>query len=170
MEMMCFDETEEVCIVADEEITKEFLYNAINSDYEIGSIEINSYEYDGPYLTSIDWNDDNYAITVERARADNGRYLVSGAATYIQDDLDEKCEYINDVTRNKYIDADLAIFTVGEDADDCDETEDEDDKPSVYTYANEYDGDGVYGQIFVSSNLKDFVEDIKMTFEDIFLD
>lgn len=164
--MMCDEEIEEVCLVADEENTKELLYYAINGEYGIGSIELNSYEYDGPYITTIEWDDDNYAITVERAY-EYGHYCASAAKTYVQYDLPEKCDYINGVIRNKYFDPDLAIFEVGEVIGEDDES---DDGERMYTYANEYSKDGVFGQIFVSSNLKDYVESVKEDFEDIFFD
>ena len=48
------------------------------------------------------------------------------------------------------------------------EDESDDDEHGLYTYANEYKIDGVFGQIFVSSNLKDFVEMVKDDFENVF--
>ena len=158
-----------VSIVADQDNTKELMYYAINGEYNIGSIELNSYEYDGPYITTIIWDDDNYEITIERAYiSEDCGFIASGYKTYIQYDLVEKCEYIDDVINNeyKYVDGDLAIFGFGENCDSEDESDD--DEHGLYTYANEYKIDGVFGQIFVSSNLKDFVEMVKDDFENVF--
>ena len=166
MMIMDDEDLESVCVIADEENTKELLYHAINDEYEIGSIELETYDYDGPFIVTISWEEDNYEITVEKARNENGKYLACISKTYVQSDIPEKCDYINDVIHNKFIDPDLAFVEIGSDNSECDE----DEPTGVYTYANEYKGDGVYGQIYVSSNLKDFVESVKADFEDIFID
>ncbi len=163
--VMCDEEMQGLYIVADEDNTKELLYYAINSDYEIGSIEINSNTYDGPYITYIKWADDNYTVSVYRAR-NNGRYYACDKKTFVQKDLAEKCEYVKDVINNKYVNVDLTFFEIGE--EECEEPDDE--PTGLYTYANEYKGDGVFAQIFVSSNLKDYVESVKEDFEEIFID
>ena len=166
MEFLTETELDSAVVVGDEKLTKELLYLAINNEYDIDTITLNnSYEYDKGYLTTIMWNGDNYEITVEEAFGDT-KFLACGSPTFVQHDFEWKCEYINDVSENKFVQADLTIVIVG---DLCCE-DDDGDEDRVYTYANEYSEDGVYGQIYVASTLKDFVDVAKSSFEDVFLD
>lgn len=163
-------------VVADAETVKELLYYAINEEHKIATVEINAYDYDGPYIFSISWNDDceNFEVDVETARLSDGYYKACAGLTLVQCNLPERCEYVQDVTENKYVTWDIQMFGVGDMIhEDYIQFGDEDDEDGdeMYTYANEYkDKDGVAGMIFVSSNLKEFVNMVKDEFEDVFLD
>ena len=164
MEFMIDTDLDVVSIVGDEELTKELMYEAINNDYDISSVNFNPYEYDLGYITIISWNDDteNYEVDVSEAHCD--KFLACGCPTFIQNDFEWKCEYINDVIHNKYVEPDLWLIDVGE----CDCCEDDEDDDETYSYANKFDDGDVHATVFVESNIESLVDEVKASFEDIF--
>lgn len=147
-----------MAVVADANLTKKLLYLAVNNEYEVGMVELHPEDYyDMGYMTTISWNGDDYEVTIEQAYGSTA-FLAAGYPTFVQDDWEYKCEYINDVLRNKYVDATLDLFVIGTPRNSV-----------LHTYANEYDNGDSKATVFVESNIKDFVDIVKDTFEDIFL-
>ena len=153
---------EAVSVIADEDVTKELLYHAVNDDYEIDMIDLDRYEYDDAYITTIN---KDHEFSIEKALSQKDIYLATDDFTLIQFDLPCKCDYIEDVMNNKYIEGfDPEFFIIGEfvEEGDCDEEE------GYYTYANDYDDEDSHCEIFVSSTEKDFVDVIKDLFEEVY--
>lgn len=151
------NECDGVAIVADENLTRELLYLAVNNKYEIGMVELHTKDcYDMGYITTISWCGDNFEITIETAYGSSA-FLASDFPTFVQDNWEYKCEYINDVKHNKYLDPDLELFMIGDYED-----------YTLYSYANEYNNGNSKATVFVESNIKDFVDIVRDTFEDIF--
>ena len=175
---------DEVSVVADEDVTVNLLYTAVNDVCNFGSIELDRWGYDGgyddAYITTIrreyDYAnlEEDFVINVDKARYEDTNYLATGNTTFIQYDLPCKCEYIEDVLNNKFIDDfDPEFFVIGDynaddDKDENDEPEDNHDK--TYTYANHVEGENSSGDIFIESTSKDFVDALKGLFDEYFGD
>lgn len=166
LEDSCLDS---VSIVADEDITRELLYYAVNDDYAIKSVMLDHYNYDDAYITTITAPDpdeeSDYSVDIEKAIGEKGVYLASDCLTFIQYDIPCKCQYIEDVMNNKYIEEfDPQFFAVG----DVDVRTDEDNasKDGVFTYASHVDGKHSSGDILVQSTSKEFIDVIRKIFSD----
>ena len=173
---------DEVSVVADEDVTVNLLYTAVNDVCNFGSIELDRWGYDGgyddAYITTIcreyDYAnlEEDFVINVDKARYKDTNYLATGNTTFIQYDLPCKCEYIEDVLNNKFIDDfDPEFFVIGDynaddDKDENDEPEDNHDK--TYTYANHVEGENSSGDIFIESTSKDFVDALTVLFNEYF--
>ena len=173
---------DEVSVVADEDVTVNLLYTAVNDVCNFGSIELDRWGYDGgyddAYITTIcreyDYAnlEEDFVINVDKARYKDTNYLATGNTTFIQYDLPCKCEYIEDVLNNKFIDDfDPEFFVIGDynaddDRDENDEPEDNHDK--TYTYANHVEGENNSGDIFIESTSKDFVDALTVLFNEYF--
>ena len=156
-------------IVADEDITRELLYYAVNDDYAIKSVMLDHYNYDDAYITTIiapDLDEESdYSVDIEKAIGDKGVYLASDCLTFIQYDIPCKCQYIEDVMNNKYIEEfDPQFFAIG-DVDVCAE-EDNGPKNEVFTYANHVNGEHSSSDILVQSTSKEFIDMIREIFSD----
>ena len=173
MEFLTETEMECVAVVGDEALTKELLYHAINNEYEIDAVTLNPYDYDRGYITTISWNGDNYEVTVEEAYCEEtDTFLVCSCPVFLQIDFEWKCEYIADVTHNKYVDADLQLVIVEDmmEFEIDDESEDDEEDFSHYSFANSYNDGEEWATVFVESNIKDFVDLVRDDYESVFED
>ena len=178
MEVMSECDLDQISVVADEDVTTELLWFAVNDECNFGSVDLDRYNYDDAYITTISLNYDEdddavFEIDVEKARLDDSPYLATDCMTFIQFDLPCKCEYIEDVKNNKYIkDFNPEFFIVGDYMPD--EANDEEDKPNehdkTYTYANHVKGNHSSGDIYIESTSKNFVNALKSLFEEYFGD
>ena len=169
---------DEVSVVADEDTTVNLLYTAVNDVCNFGSIELDRWNYDDAYITTIrreydyDNLEEDFVINVDKARYEDTNYLATGNTTFIQYNLPCKCEYIEDVLNNKFIeDFDPKFFVVcdynaDDDEDENDEPENNHDK--TYTYANHVEGENSSGDIFIESTSKEFVDALKGLFDEYF--
>lgn len=156
-----------ISVVADEEIAKKLLYHAINDDdYNIGTIDLNRYNYDDAYIVTLN-SDADRELTIEKAKGESGNYLATCAVTFIQNNLPCKEKYIEDVSKNKYVnDFEPLLFSIGE------PQQEKSRKPEKlnhkFEYANRYEDDKRFGEIYVTSNIADLVDLISTFFEEYF--
>lgn len=180
IEVMDECDLDEVSVVADEDVTVNLLYTAVNDVCNFGSIELDRWGYDDAYITTIrreyDYAnlEEDFVINVDKARYEDTNYLATGNTTFIQYDLPCKCEYIEDVLNNKFIDDfDPEFFVIGDynaDDDEDENNEPEDNHDKTYTYANHVEGKNSSGDIFIESTSKEFVDVLKGLFDEYFGD
>lgn len=117
-------------IVADENTARELLYLAVNDDsFDITMVSLDRYDEDNAYIISIEsyvGDNDDYEFSIHHAMGLHGKYIATNMPTFIQFDLDCKCEYVEDMLNDKYVkEFNPQFFIIGEFND-----EDEDDEPN----------------------------------------
>lgn len=173
IELMNECDLDMVSVVADKDITTQLLWYAVTDKCNFGIIELDKYNYDDAYVTTIHKSFDNkeeLEIDVCKAMLDDERpYLATDCTTFIQYNLPSKCEYIEDVIDNDLIDDfDPQFFVIGEYNEEKSKPEEKHDEK--YTYANHVDGKNSSGDIFIESTSKEFVNAIKELFNEYFVD
>lgn len=162
-----------VSVVADKDITTQLLWYAVTDKCNFGVIELDKYNYDDAYITTIHKSFDDkkeLEIDVRKAMTDNTKpYLVADSVTFIQYNIPCKCDYIKDVMSNDFIiNFDPYFFVIGEYNEEDNEPEEEHEH--IYTYTNHVDGNHKSGDIFIESTSKEFVDAIKKIFDEYFID
>ena len=155
-------DVDSVSVVADEETTKQLLYHAINDECSFNEINLDHYDYDDAYITTISDKNDDYEIIIAKARYNDGKYLATDDATFIQYNLPCKCQYIEDVINNKFVKGfNPQFFQIGK-IEECNE-------PKTHTYADHFEDEGFSSDIYVESTSKEVVDAIKKVFGKLYI-
>ena len=174
MEIMDEYNLNTISVVADKDVTTELLWYAITDRCNFGVIELDKHNYDNAYITTIHKGfDDNEELEIDVCKAmfDNKRpYLVTDCITFIQYNLPNKYEYIEDAINNDFVDnTDFRFFVIGDYEEDKNDDKIEEKHDGKYTYANHVDGENCSSDIYIESTSKELVNAIKEIFNECFV-
>ena len=153
-------ESGSVSVIVDYDTAKELLFYALDENFKLGIIDIDTYEYDNAYIaTFTDDDDNNVKVCVEKAMNNRGFYVGGADDMYIDYNLPCRKEYVATIASNPFYDTEVKYFILGENMKVGNEK---------YDYHNKFENGNRFADITISSNIKDFVDILRDFVENYF--